>query len=76
MLNLFYTIAFVFSLVCLFVLFTQFQNKVTVYYVMLFFAIMLTNFGYLLLTRSDNLEMALFSYQVLYLGASFIPFFF
>lgn len=76
MLNLFYTIAFVFSFVCLFVLFTQFQNKVTVYYVMLFSAIMLTNFGYLLLTRSGNLEMALFSNQVLYLGASFTPFFF
>lgn len=70
-----YTILFLFSCLMLILLVALFQHRISVYYVLLFTAVMITNLGFTHLTASDNLQTAIFSNQVMYLGASFSSFF-
>ncbi len=54
---------------------TVFRNRISVYFHMLFACILITNFGYLQMTGSDSLKMALNANQTIYLGSSFTPIF-
>lgn len=64
-----YLILFIISVVYIIVLFTSFKNQVPIYYLLLFFAGLLTNFGNMQLVCADTLKMALFANQTIYLGA-------
>lgn len=70
-----YSFSFVVSFVLLFILVLQYYKKISAYYVMLFASIMFFCFGYLLLTQSTNLDMAIGSQLTIYLGSAFTPFF-
>lgn len=76
MISFMYTTLFFLSLVMLILLIAGFRNRISIYYVLLFCAVLITNFGYMQLSGAENLKMALNANQIVYLGASFSPFFF
>lgn len=65
---------FVLSLVMLFMLTAFFKKQISVYYSLLFAAITVSNLGYMQLVNAETLESAVYATQVVYLGASFLPF--
>lgn len=70
-----YTTLFILSAIMLFILVAMFRGRISVYYVLLFSCVLITNLGYMQLSGAENLPMALFANQVVYLGAAFAPFF-
>lgn len=75
MLNGLYTILFAMSFIMLVILVSQFKDRISVYYVLLYATILVANLGYLQITDAQNAMMGIFSNQIVYLGASFSPFF-
>lgn len=75
MLNSIYTLSFILSFCYLYIMITVFRNRISVHFPMLFACILITNFGYLQMTGSDTLKMALAANQTIYLGSSFTPIF-
>lgn len=70
-----YTTLFILSAIMLFILVAIFRGRISVYYVLLFSCVLITNLGYMQLSGAEDLPMALFANQVVYLGAAFAPFF-
>lgn len=70
-----YTILFIISFFMLIFLVSYFRNRISVFYSLLFASILVTNFGYMQLSFAKTVEMAILANQVVYLGASFSPFF-
>lgn len=74
MLNTIYTISFILSFVYLFLLLSAFRNRLSSYYIILYAAILITNFGYMQLSDSDTMRMAVYANQTIHLGSCFMPF--
>lgn len=53
----------------------RYKNKISIYYVLMFECVLITNFGYMQLSDATNVKMAIFANQTVYLGSSFCPFF-
>lgn len=70
-----YSLAFIVSFGCLFKLFYSYGNRVSKYYILLFVCVTITNFGYIFFSKSTSLNEIILSKKVIYLGASFVPFF-
>ncbi len=70
-----YTICFIVSLACVFILVTSFSTRVSKYYVLLFVAIFVRTFGCLELRNSTTIQEAVLGKQIEYLGVSFVPLF-
>lgn len=66
-----YTFSFIISFIYLYVSVSVFKNRISVYYLMLFSCIMISNFGYMQMVEATSLEMAIQANQTTYLGASF-----
>lgn len=75
MLSVFYTILFVVSVIMLICLLVFFKKTISVYYVLMFSALLISNMGYMQVASAKVLDAAIFGNQVTYLGASFSPFF-
>lgn len=75
MLSQIYTIFFVVSILMLICLVAFFQERISVYYILLFCGVTVSNFGYMQLVSAQELQTALFANQAVYLGSSFTPFF-
>lgn len=75
MVNTFYTILFLLSLVLVVVLIAGFGKKVSVNFVFLFVSTIVINYGYMQLVASRCIESAVYANQTVYLGAAFCPFF-
>ncbi|MDD6156345.1 MAG: HD domain-containing protein [Lachnospiraceae bacterium] len=75
MFNLLYTALFVLSILMLVVLVSCFRDRISVFYVLLYVSVAVTNFGYMQLCASQDLNAAVYANQTVYLGASFCPFF-
>lgn len=71
----FYSALFYVAIFFMAILIAAFRNKINSYYVLLFASILLTNYGYMNMASAENLEVALLANKVVYLGASFSPFF-
>lgn len=68
-------IAFVFQMLFLGYLLVHFKGRISPYYYFLFIAVMISTYGYMLLSSSTTLESALIANQTVYLGACFSPVF-
>ena len=75
MMNVLYTVLFLMSFVLLMALLVTFRHRISIYYILLFISVLVTNFGYMQLAYARNLDMAIYANQTIYLGASFSPFF-
>lgn len=75
MFNIFYSTLFILSFLMFIALVTFFQERISIYYVLLFASILVVNFGYMQLCTSENVGMAIYANQTVYLGACFCPFF-
>ncbi len=75
MVNALYTGLFLISFILLMVLIVAFKKRIAIFYVLLFSGVLVVNMGYMQMINADTLKMALFANQVIYLGASFCPFF-
>lgn len=75
MVNVLYTSLFFISIVLLMVLIVAFKKRIAIHYVLLFAGVLVVNLGSMQLINTDTLKMALFANQIIYLGASFCPFF-
>lgn len=75
MYNIMYTTLFILSLLMLIILIAYFRERITIFYVLLFASILVINFGYMQLSASQNIGMAVYANQTVYLGACFCPFF-
>lgn len=75
MYQIFCTVLFAVSFVLLVLLVYFFKNRISLYYAMLFCTIVVTNFGYALLSVAQNEEAADVANMTVYLGACFSPFF-
>ena len=73
--SLMYTLLFVLSLLMLIILLAYFRERISEYYILLFVSILIINFGYMQLSSAQDLGMAVYVNQTVYLGASFCPFF-
>lgn len=71
-----YTILFVISFALLAILISQFRNKSSIYYVLLFTSVLVSNFGYMQMASAADVNAAIYANQTTYLGACFSPFFF
>ena len=70
-----YIAMFLISLAMLAILLATYKNRISLYYVLLFCDLLIFNFGYMQLSHSQSVEMAIFSNQTVYLAGSFSPFF-
>ena len=75
MVQTFYIVMFILSILLTMVLVAYFGKHISVYYTLLFSSIILENFGYMQLFSASTTEGALYANQTLYLGACFVPFF-
>lgn len=75
MLNAMYAIAFVISFIMMFLLINNFRNRISIYHVMLFVAIVVANFGFMQMSDAVSLRAAVVANQTIYLGGCFSPFF-
>ncbi|MGN0480834.1 MAG: HD domain-containing phosphohydrolase [Lachnospiraceae bacterium] len=75
MMNVLYTALFLVSFILLVILISVFKHRISIYYILLFMSVLVTNFGYMQLVSAQNLGMAVYANQTVYLGASFSPFF-
>lgn len=75
MLNGIYTALFIMSFIMFVMLVARYKNKISIYYVLMFECVLITNFGYMQLSDATNVKMAIFANQTVYLGSSFCPFF-
>ena len=75
MLNGIYTALFIMSFIMFVMLVARYKNKISIYYVLMFQCVLITNFGYMQLSDATNVKMAIFANQTVYLGSSFCPFF-
>lgn len=71
-----YTLALFLSIVSLACLILFFSKTVSVFYVLAFGCVVVTNLGYLHLACADSLRTALFANQTLYIGGCLVPWFF
>jgi len=69
-----FTAMFFLSLTMLIIQTIFFKRNISPYYSLLFAAVTVSNLGYLQLVTAESLEAALTANQVVYLGASFLPF--
>ena len=75
MFHIFYTTLFVISFVLFVLLVSFFRERISIYYVLLFASILVTNFGYMQFCNAKDIGMAIYANQTVYLGACFCPFF-
>lgn len=75
MYQIFCTISFTLSFLMLAALIHFLRKNVSIFYAMLFGAITIANFGYLIMAYAETDEIALLGNKVVYLGVGFIPFF-
>lgn len=75
MFNVFYTALFLTSIVMLLLMVVFYKSRITVYYILLFTAIIIANFGYMQLAAARDLNAAIYANQTAYLGSCFTPFF-
>lgn len=75
MASVLYTLAFLATIIMMTVLVISYKNRISIFYVMLFAAVLISNFGYMQLVSARNLEAAVYANQIIYLGGSFSPFF-
>lgn len=73
--NALYSFAFIVSFVVLFITLTVFKKRISPYFLVLFAAILVSNFGYMQMCNADNERVAVYANQTIYLGASFSYFF-
>ena len=66
-----YTFSFIIAFIYLYVSVSVFKKRISVYYMMLFSCIMISNFGYMQMISASTLERAIQANQTTYLGASF-----
>lgn len=76
MINGAYTILFVLSFIMLVILISQFGARISINYIMLFCCVLISNFGYMQLSDSNTLRMAIIANQTVYLGGCFAPYYF
>ena len=69
-----YTAVFFLSFILLVVLTRYFKKHISGYYVLLFSAILVVNYGYMLLARSNVPSTALAANGTIYLGSAFAPY--
>lgn len=70
-----YTLSFIASAVMLTLLIVNYKTRISVYYLLMFMTITISNFGYMQMASARNLESAVYANQIIYLGACFTPFF-
>lgn len=75
MINGAYTILFVLSFIMLVILISQFGARISINYIMLFCCVLISNFGYMQLSDSNTLRMAIIANQTVYLGGCFAPYY-
>ncbi len=75
MFNSIYTFSFVLSFCYLFVMISVFRKRISSYYFMLFASIMIINYGYMQMSDSETLKMAVYANQTVNLGSCFAPYF-
>lgn len=73
MINTIYTVCFLVSLIQLILLVGLYSKRISVYYILTFVSVLITNFGYMQLVNAESLQTALFANQVSYLGSCFTP---
>lgn len=66
-----YTFSFIIAFIYLYISISVFKKRISVYYMMLFSCIMISNFGYMQMISARTLEMAIQANQTTYLGACF-----
>lgn len=70
-----YTLFFILSVVLLIALMFKFNNRVSSFYILLFCAVAVENLGYMQMATATDIKLAIYANQVVYVGASTIPFF-
>lgn len=76
MIGIAYTSAFLISLVLLGVLVFFYSKRISVYYPLAFFGVVIANLGYMQLASATDLKAALYANQTCYFGCCFTPFLF
>ena len=71
MLQSIYTFSFIIAFIYLYISVSVFKKRISVYYIMLFSCVMISNFGYMQMISASTLEKAIQANQTTYLGASF-----
>lgn len=71
----FFTLTFIISFFCLFKLLYSYGNRISKYFVLLFVCVTVTNYGYIFFSKATEFGEALLAKKIVYLGASFVPFF-
>lgn len=69
-----YFACFIIAVIDLFILSVIVRNQKSFYYVTFFMLIMFSNFGYLMVSLSETLEVALVGNLITYFGAAFLPY--
>lgn len=75
MAQMIYTLVFIVSMILLLILVANYGKRISIFYVLLFGAVMITNFAYMQLASAQNVPQAIYANQVCYLGGCFTPFF-
>lgn len=75
MLHIIYTSIFIISLAYLIILISCFRHHISTYYVLLFCAVLISDFGAMQLMSASTLETAIYANQTSYVGSSFSIFF-
>lgn len=76
MLQIMYVVLVLLSFVMLAASIARYKGKISVYYVLLFSGILVSNCGYMQVAAAQDIQAALYGNQIVYLGANFTPFFF